>query len=227
MKTKRIISLLLLASLLTSASACGSEAPEKDNGTDTTAEETTEKPEYEFPELNCGGDEFTIFNTGWVWRMYTLIDVETQTGDSLDDAVYERNRKVEELFNVKLDVREAAIDDFAGLVRTSVMAGDQSYDAAYIKGDHLNGIITDGCVLDLTDVDGLNLDKPWWDQNVRNSCKLGKDGVLYFAASDLSLTAFDLTWCLMFNETKLEELNLDKPYDLVRSGKWTLDKFHE
>ena len=31
----------------------------------------------------------------------------------------------------------------------------------------------------------------------------------------------------MFNETKLEELNLDKPYDLVRSGKWTLDKFHE
>lgn len=47
MKVKRIISLLLLASLLTSASACGSEAPEKDNGTDTTAEETTEKPEYE------------------------------------------------------------------------------------------------------------------------------------------------------------------------------------
>lgn len=61
---------------------------------------------------------------------------------------------------MKLDVREAAIDDLAGLVRTSVMAGDQTYDAAYIKGDHLNGIITDGCVLDLTNVDGLNLDKP-------------------------------------------------------------------
>ena len=92
MKAKRIISLLLLASLLTSVSACGSEAPEKDNGTDTTAGETTEKPEYEFPELNCGGDEFTILNTGWIWSMYTLIDVETQTGDSLDDVVYERNR---------------------------------------------------------------------------------------------------------------------------------------
>ena len=25
----------------------------------------------------------------------------------------------------------------------------------------------------------------------------------------------------------LEELNMDKPYDLVRNGKWTLDKFHE
>ena len=138
MKTKRIISLLLLASLLTSASACGSEAPEKDNGTDTTAEETTEKPEYEFPELNCGGDKFTILNTGWVWSMYTFIDFETQTGDSLDDSVYERDRKIEEIFNVKLDVREAAIDDLADLVRTSVMAGDQAYDAAYIKGDHLN-----------------------------------------------------------------------------------------
>lgn len=226
MKAKRIISLFLLASLLISALACGSEAPEKESA-DTTAGETTEKPEYEFPELDCGGDEFTILNTGWVWSMYTLIDVETQTGDSLDDVVYERNRRIEKLLNVKLDVREAAIDDLAGLVRTSVMAGDQTYDAAYIKGDHLNGIITDGCVLDLTNVDGLNLDKPWWNQNVRNSCKLGKDGALYFAVSDLSLTAFDLTWCLMFNETKMEELNMDKPYDLVRNGKWTLDKFHE
>ena len=225
MKAKRIISLFLLASLLISASACGSEAPEKESA-DTTAGETTEKPEYVFPELDCG-DEFTILNTGWVWSMYTFIDFETQTGDSLDDVVYERNRRIEKLFNVKLDVREAAIDDLAGLVRTSVMAGDQTYDAAYIKGDHLNGIITDGCVLDLTDVDGLNLDKPWWNQNVRNSCKLGKDGSLYFAVSELSLTAFDLTWCLMFNETKMEELNMDKPYDLVRNGKWTLDKFHE
>ena len=69
MKAKRIISLFLLASLLTSASACGSEAPEKES-TDTTAGETTGKPEYEFPELNCGGDEFTILNTGWVWSMY-------------------------------------------------------------------------------------------------------------------------------------------------------------
>lgn len=25
----------------------------------------------------------------------------------------------------------------------------------------------------------------------------------------------------------MEELNIDKPYDLVRSGKWTPDKFHE
>lgn len=62
---------------------------------------------------------------------------------------------------------------------------------------------------------------------MRNSCKLGKGRVLYFAVSDLSLTAFDLTWCLMFNEMKMEELNMDKPYDLVRNGKWTLDKFHE
>ena len=98
------------------------------------------------------------------------------TAAAMNSLFYERKRRIEELFNVKLDVHEAAIDDLAGLVRTSVMAGDQSYDAAYIKGDHLNGIITDGCVLDLTNVDGLKLDKPWWDQNVRNSCKLGKDG---------------------------------------------------
>ena len=129
MKTKRIVSLLLLASLLASASACGLEAPGKET-VGTTVEETTEKPEYEFPELNCGGEKFTILNTGWVWSMYTFIDFETQTGDSLDDAVYERDRKIEEIFNVKLDVIEKTIDNLADLVRTSVMAGGAAKDGA-------------------------------------------------------------------------------------------------
>ena len=210
----RMISVSLAAMLF--LTSCGSTT---DNGNeDTTAENgtapdtTTEEVQPELPERNFEGYNFNILN-GNVYSWFTVSNVtsEEENGDTMNDAIYRRNRKVEELFNVKLDVREAAIDDLAGLVRTSVMAGDQSYDAAYIKGDHLNGIITDGCVLDLANVDGLNLDKPWWNQNVRNSCKLGKDRVLYFAVSDLSLTAFDLTWCLMFNETKLEKLNLDKP----------------
>lgn len=227
MKSRRLISLLLLASLIASASACGSDVPDVNDTTTTTADETTVKPEYEFSALDCGGDTFTILNTLKTWNMYTYIDLESQTGDSLDDAVYERDRNIEDIFKVKLDVREELIDELANLVRTSVMAGDQAYDTAYIKGEHIAGLITDGCLLDLTKVNGLNLDKPWWNQNVKNSCALGKNGSLYFAISDLSLTAFDLTWCLMFNESLMEDMNLDKPYDLVRDGKWTLDKLHE
>ena len=47
MKTKRIIS-LLLASLLTSASACGSEAPEKESADTTAAVEVIVKFECHF-----------------------------------------------------------------------------------------------------------------------------------------------------------------------------------
>lgn len=34
-------------------------------------------------------------------------------------------------------------------------------------------------------------------------------------------------WALFFNEDKMTDLKLDMPYDLVREGKWTFDKFKE
>ena len=118
MKSRRLISLLLLASLIASASACGSDVPDVNDTTTTTADETTVKPEYEFSALDCGGDTFTILNTRKTWNMYTYIDLESQTGDSLDDAVYERDRNIEDIFKVKLDVREELIDELANLVLT-------------------------------------------------------------------------------------------------------------
>ncbi len=228
MKSKKLISLLLLAAMLTSTIACGSEGDGNTNDTTTAAnEDTTVQDEYVFPTLDCNNDAFNILNIQNVWSMYTYIDFEAQTGETLDDAVYNRNRKVEELFNVDLNVIEDSIDNVHKLVRTSVMADDDEYDVAYIKGEHIGGIISDKLVTDLSTVPGLNLNEKWWNQNVVNDCSIGSDGALYFAINDLSLTAFDLTWCLMFNETMMEDMQLDKPYDLVRDGKWTFDALHE
>ena len=92
---KKMTSLLLLMAMLASLASCGGEKTSADETTisdDTGTSVSSDDPEYVYPELDCGGDEFTILNTGWVWSMYTFIDFETQTGDSLDDAVYERNR---------------------------------------------------------------------------------------------------------------------------------------
>ena len=229
MKSKRLLSLLLLTAMLASAVSCGdsggtTETTASDE-TGTTAE-TTAKPEYEFPELDCGGEEFTILSLRKCWDMYTHLDFDTQSGEPLDDAVYNRNRTIEEKFKVKLTALQEGIDNLGNLTRTAAMAGDSTYDAAYIKGEHIGGVLADGCLLDLTTISTLNLDKPWWNQNVREASAIGKNGAVYFAISDLSLTGFDLTWCLMFNETMCENLKLDKPYDLVRDGKWTLDALH-
>ena len=36
--------------------------------------------------------------------------------------------------------------------------------------------------------------------------------------------AFDSMWCLFFNENMMEDHKLELPYDLVREGKWTIDR---
>ena len=227
MSEKRIISLIILSSILASLMSCGDKTM---NGTDTAGSDqtssdiTSAEPDYVFPELDCGKDTFTILNAESIWKMYTYLDFEQQTGDQLDDVIYNRNRKIEELFNVKLDVINVPLDSLAKTTRQSVMANDSAYDAAYIKGEHIAPLITEELLIDLTTAPDIQLDKDWWNQNVLESARIGKNNSVFFAVSDLSLAAFDMTFCFMFNENMLEKLGLDKPYNLVRDGKWTIDE---
>ena len=227
---KRFVSTLLLISLLASMSACGDATPSggdvtttPENGETTTSAETD--PAYVYPELDCGGDEFTILNLENVWDMYTYLDQESMTGEIIDDAVYERNRFLEDKFKFKMNIVEVKIDELAGKIQTSVSAGDDTYDVAYARGSNVAGLVSSGLCKNFYDVPGLQLDKPWWNQSVVEEASIGDDK-LFFALNDFSLCAFDLVWSIFFNENMMTELGKDMPYDTVRDGKWTIDSFN-
>ena len=101
------------------------------------------------------------------------MDFETQTGESLDDAVYERNRFVEEKYNMKLEIVEDDIDKNYEKYRSSILAGDDTYDTAYIRCDRIASFIADGYLTNLLDNTGIQLDKPWWDQTVTEKSLIG------------------------------------------------------
>ena len=225
---KKMTSLLLLVAMLASLSACGSESTSDETTAQSGAESTTvvEADDYSYPELNCGGDEFTILNLENVWQMYTYIDLESQTGEIIDDAVYDRNRALEERFNFKLNVVEYPIDDLIKQVQTTVSAGDDTYNAAYVRGNRIASAVSGGLCKNLYDIPGLNLNEPWWNQSVVSEAALGDGKALYFVQSDLSLCAFDLVWSIYFNEDMMTKLSHDMPYDTVREGKWTIDTFN-
>ena len=113
---RKLVALALLAAIISGCVSCGNAADEDlgtteenvsgNDMTDTTeAEETTEEA-YVLPELDCGGKTLTILNPTTTWGFYTDIDKEEQTGDALGDAIYERNRRLEEKYNFTLDVVE-------------------------------------------------------------------------------------------------------------------------
>ena len=226
---KRFVSTLLLIAMLASMAACGDNSTPGGDTTTAAGGETTPAPEtepaYKYADLDCGGDEFTILNVEPTWDMYTYLDQESMTGEIIDDAVYNRNRFLEDKYKFKMNVVEVKIDELAGKIQTTVSAGDDTYDVAYARGNGIAGLVSSGLCKNLYDVPGLQLNEPWWNQSVVEEASVDGDK-LFFALNDFSLCAFDLVWSIFFNEDMMTKLGKDMPYDTVREGKWTIDAFN-
>lgn len=104
--TKRILSLLLAALLITSAVSCGSETdPETSadpgtTGIDTAAvetEETETEVALNIPKEDNGGRTFQMLVP--TEKSYGF--VEESTGETVNDAVYNRSLITEDHFNIK------------------------------------------------------------------------------------------------------------------------------
>ncbi|MBQ8510502.1 MAG: hypothetical protein IJ493_11410 [Clostridia bacterium] len=225
---RKIAFLLCLLMVSSQALACGSEASGSQDTTSsdtTTAATTAAEPEYEYADLDLGGADFNILNVN-AGNDYYMIDVE-MSGDILDDAVWKRNETVEEKYNFNLVEVGMGGNDLNTTVRNVVMAGDNVYQAAYLRTDTLGGVVSDGLLWDLNEGVGFQFDEPWWDHAVMEDMRIGDNEALYFASSDISLHNFEMSWCMYFNRNMITNLQLDLPYHIVKEGKWTYDKLYE
>lgn len=230
---KKILTFTLIALIaLTLLVSCGGDSGQSSQTTTSAKtdsgdniEETTHS--YDYPDVNYNGEEFVILNAENIWGFLMQIDFEEMTGESLEDAIYTRNRSVEEKLNFKLVETTKHIDELANTLQKSILAGDNAYQAGFVGAHTISLLVGSNYLYDLYDIPELQLDEYWWDKSVINESKFADNSGLYFAATDLHLSAMDGTWCMMFNEDMAVNLNVDKPYDLVRQGKWTVDKLQE
>jgi hypothetical protein len=192
---------------------------------ETTAAETTIP--YNYPKEDYAGAQLTILNVTDLWNMLVDIDRDELNGEVLNDAVYTRNRDIEKQYNFTLNEVSKASD--TALVTTeakkALVAGDATYDIMYLSLPDVPPLMLQGYFYNLKSIPELNLDQPWWDQQVVKAATI-RD-TLFFATSPWHLMAFDGTWCLFFNEDMITDYNLDSPYGLARNGTWTIDKLGE
>jgi len=186
---------------------------------------------YVFPFLDCGEEDFTFLNITTEWDFYTVIVHEEMTGEVLDDAIFSRNRLIEEKFNVNLKEVGVNILSVRESLRKSVMSGEDTYDAAYCAGQdnqsNIGSLITSNLLKNLKDLPELNLDEDWWNQNIKNDATIGDHDALYFAGCDINIMNLQGAWCVFFNENIFADLGLEMPYNLVKSGKWTFDELYK
>ncbi len=204
--------------------------------TDTAAaaevqtEAVTEAVHYEpdgLPELDFGGAGVHIFGRTTDIPEYS---VEEENGDIVNDAIFVRNRTVEERLNVKLSVTQ--IDggnyDRASWVKTvtqSTMAGDSANDIVGGYSMTLASLANERMLLNLYDYDYLDFDKPWWPPSLNEEASVGD--ALYFCSGDISTHMIYYLYATYFNRKFIIDYDLEDPYQLVRDGKWTLDKLYE
>ncbi len=225
---KRIISLLLLTSILTAVS-CGSTDtgnPTTDSGTDSTTEPQsvdTEKPYLDdLGEYDFGGKDLNMLVRE---TRVTAIAPDETTGDVVNDAIFNRNTTVGQRFNVNLKAFTLPDDKdtWNKALQGEAMSGSGEYDI--VMPDYWWGCETGGYFLNLLDYDVLDFSKPYWSSGwIENAELYGK---LYEAVGALSLDLIKNNIAIFFDKPLIDSLGLDDPYELVRSGKWTLDKMLE
>lgn len=221
---KQALTFLLIAALL--SVSCGSETVKPDDGTTggTTPEVTTEPEGDGLPEVKMDGWEMRVLNytedsLSWV---NTRIIVEEQSGDVLDDAIYERNTSLEERFDFRIVTDEVGQFDVSAAVAKNVLAGDDSYDI-YVMSEGMSASYLP-YTLDWHNIPYLRLDKAWWNPAATSVYEF--DGKQTALAGNMTLAAASRAVCTVFNKRIWNELG-DRTdlYGLVRDGKWTVDRF--
>lgn len=225
---KKILPAILAVSVLVSLAACSDGGAAAD-GTASVPNDTaaTEAAVTDgLPEVDMNGFVFRVYNNSkekMTWTNTTL-DVESLTGDILEDAIYNRNREMEARFNCKIEVQSTGDQINAGEIQKEVMAGDSNFDLWMPRDYNIPNSIPSLRPLD--DLPYINLDAEWWFPQASEIFKF--NGLQYGATSYFSLSPVSRAAGIVFNEDLYANLGAEmSPYEYVRQNKWTLATFYE
>ncbi|MDY4434889.1 MAG: hypothetical protein SPF08_06975 [Candidatus Flemingibacterium sp.] len=230
---KKVILFILTAALLLSAS-CGEASVDgktttPDSSGDDSKESDSAATETELSDdlgkYDFGGRSFSIY-TRTTPLFYPYLDRQEATGDTIDDAVYNRNRKLEERFNFIFD--EQYYDytvEGNDAPRKLLLAGDDTYQLYVGRCVHMFNYASEGYFYKIDDLTAINTEKPYWNSQLYDNLSIGN--AHYFAVGDFNISAFDFTHVLLFNKKMIDDLNLGDIYSTVLDGKWTFDRFGE
>ncbi len=242
--TRIIIALLVITMILPMALSCAETTPSGETTApaetltpsgevpaETTAEETL-FAKSDIPE-DLRFDGTTVNILYWDDVPNAEFFVEDQNGESVNDAIYRRNAKVQEQFGVTLNFVGTTGNynnqsSFVNACVNSTQAGADAYDM--FCGYSMTGatLMTQGATQDLTDYEIMEFDKPWWPKSLISKATV-REGI-YFASGDISTNFIHMMYLVLFNKEMLLDLHNMNPealYNSVYEGQWTLDKFIE
>ncbi len=223
---KKLLVLLLAILMVFTVASCdkkgddeegASAAPEQESENDGWGDglPETDMEKFELKILHDSGEYMT-------WAEVQL-DAEAYNGAVTNDAVYTRNRAIENRFNcvITVDGRNCVLNED---IRQSYMAGESPYDIYYTISWGPYKIVD--CLVDLNEIPFLSLDQDWWHPEARSLCVRGESQ--FAAVSSFSLAAASVAGGYLFNADLYRELDFEKSmYEYVYNDEWTFETFYQ
>lgn len=223
---KRIITALLLCAMLV---GCGAETTDKETtGTADTAvdaAETVQETEIwdNVPAGSYDGYGFRFLTTEENWGYYRM-DVEEQTGEVLDDAVFARNLAVEDRLGIVITETGLHYSKVMDEVKATVLASEDAYDAMTLMAFNLMTTAQQKMLLDTAALSAIRTDMPWWNGNAIRDMAIGPRE--YMMIGDINLMFYESYYAIFFNKTVAEKFQIPDPYATVDEDKWTYDVYY-
>ncbi|MBQ3176601.1 MAG: hypothetical protein IJB52_02185 [Clostridia bacterium] len=222
---------LLLALLMLSSVSCGDKTTAETTA-DTSAAAETEPVDTSVKtnlpaDLDFAGASYRIHNLESTSYYDTLIAAE-QTGDNLNDAIYNRDQKLMQDMNFVFEETIGNADAHGALVKETknmIMSGDDAYDMYVLVDWSGYSVAQEGYALPISSIPYVDVSREYWSQSIHTDMSIG--GKLYFAFGDHNLSTYDSVNVLLFNKAMALDLDLADHYETVLEGKWTLDLMEE
>ncbi|MCQ2430358.1 MAG: hypothetical protein MJ192_08510 [Clostridia bacterium] len=230
---KRLLTSILTAALLLcpvlSLASCADngESNESNTVTDVESEAQSENPEetLDVPELNFNGFVFSVLGAKDD-DFYNALDVDMDnTADAVNNAIYTRNRIIEDRFGIRFAVTNVPFNEVYAVLNKQVRSG-------YVEGDNYellqlcqreayNAAIS-GLTYNVNKLEYIDTGKVYYFRSINEQCCFGDYPFFAYGADSINL----LAWCcsLVYNKKIASDLRMEDLYETVRSQQWTHDK---
>lgn len=230
---RTLAALLVIAMLILPLAACkdnGNEGPQTSgNVAVTTAPQTSVETEGYDPEgRKYDGYTYRILRYdsekqgGWVGRPNDIFN-EDHTAGILEEAVYRRNKLVEEQLGVTIELftsHKTFVDD----VGKSAADPSAAYDLLLPRLNDVAKLLTNDYIRDWKELE-LDTTYSWWDKNSIDTFTMA--GRVFAMSSDLTFVDKLSSLAVIVNQANAEKLQLQSLIPLVQKHEWTVDKMLE
>ncbi len=228
--TALILAMLMLSSAFIACADVGGETTTAPVAS-TTAPDSSAAPETtmyapdDLAESYNFGETITIY----MWDDYTMREFYAEeSGDTIDDAIFERNESVATRLGIEFEFVEEPGDsgDYEKWMQKAEndYQSDNLYDiyAGYSRSAPLMAL--KGMTVNLLEHEAFSVDKPWWPAALTEECTINDK--LYYCSGDISTNLLWMMIATFYNKDLYEQYfpGEKTPMEMVEDKEWTMEK---